>query len=97
VRLRRHQVRTVSVALGRLKLIPNLTNTTAAAELKHDLLNPTNQTMTTIDDTTWAQIRTYFGIPNPNCDTTHKGYISGSELTCLGILWKYFVPLNGCT
>ena len=96
MRLRRHQIRTVRISTCSLKLIPSLTNKTAASELNHDLLNPTNQTMTGIDTTTWGEIRTYFGIPNPNC-TAPGGYISGVDLTCLNILWKYFTPLNGCT
>ena len=52
--------------------------------------------MTGIDTTTWGEIRTFFGIPNPNC-TAPGGYITGANLVCLNILWKYFVPLNGCT
>ena len=98
VHLQRHQVRTVSQPLFSLKnVIPTLTNKTAASELTHDLNNPTNQTMTGIDTTTWKQIYTYFGVPGQNCSTAGQTYITGSGLTCLGVLWKYFVPLNGCT
>ena len=98
VHLQRHQIRTVPFSLFSIhKVIPTLTNKTAAAELTHDLNNPANQTMTGIDTTTWSQIRTAFGVPNPNCSKPGQTYISGSELSCLGILWKYFVPLNGCT
>ena len=96
--LQRHQIRTVSVLLSRInKVIPTLVNKTAAAALTHDLNNPTHQTMTGIDVATWKQIYTYFGVPGQNCSKTGQTYISGSGLTCLNVLWKYFVPLNGCT
>jgi len=100
MRLRRHQIRTVLISLCSLKLIPALTNKTAAAALQHDLNNPTNMTMTSIDATTWGEIRTYFGIPNPNCTTVTIGGVATipqADLSCLNVLWKYFVPLNGCT
>ena len=72
-----------------------ITNTSEATLLNNSLNDPAKNPMSEISVQAWTAIYTYFKVPNA-CAKVTTGYISGSNLPCLGVLWKYYVPPNAC-
>jgi hypothetical protein len=50
-------------------------------------------TLSAIDNGSVAQIFGFFGIQDPKCDKDGNGLVDKDETSCLGKLWKYYVPV----
>lgn len=92
--LSRRQSRIVNNPSFRLNLLPTLANQATAATLREDLGNvdSSKHKLKDIDVASVAQIFTYFGLKDPNCDTNKNGKIDGDELKCLNKIWRYYLP-----
>ena len=77
-----------------MKNLHRLVNTTAAEELKEDLLedDDSKRKMKSLDAVTANQIFKIFGVDDPNCDESGDGKLTGLELRCLNKIWKYYIP-----
>ena len=78
-----------------MAFLPSLTNKTTADALKKDLdqTDGTKMTLAAIDNASVTQIFSFFGIQDPKCDKDGNGLVDKDETSCLGKIWKYYVPV----